>query len=71
MTKISIIMPVKNGKNYMQEAINAIKKQNVELELIVVNDGSTDETEQIAQENDFIVLNHEQSKGQVLGKNTG
>ena len=71
ITKISIIMPVKNGKNYMQEAINAIKKQNVELELIVVNDGSTDETEQIAKENDCIVLNHEQSKGQVIGKNTG
>jgi len=71
MTKISVIMPVKNGKNYMQEAINSIKKQNVEIELIVINDGSTDETAQIAKENGCTVLTHEKSRGQVVAKNTG
>ncbi len=64
-------MPVKNGKNYMQQAIDSIKKQNQNIELIVINDGSTDETEQIARENNCIVINHPQSKGQVVGKNSG
>jgi len=68
---ISVIMPIKNGENYMQEAIDSIKNQKQEIELIIVNDGSTDNTEQIAKDNGCIILNHQQSRGQVVAKNTG
>ena len=71
MVKVSVIMPVRNGENYMQQSIDSIKKQDVSLELIIVNDGSTDKTEQIARDNNCIVVNHEKSKGQVVAKNTG
>ena len=71
MTKVSIIMPVKNGSNYMQEAIDSIKNQGVDFELIVVNDGSEDNTEQIARENNCIVINHETTQGAVTAKNSG
>ncbi len=64
-------MPVKNGEKYLKEAIEGIQKQNMNVEIIVVNDGSTDRTEQIAKDTGCIVINHEQSRGQVFAKNTG
>ena len=48
---VSIIIPVFNGSNYMQEAINSALDQTYDnCEVIVVNDGSTDDglTEKIA-----------------------
>ena len=64
-------MPVKNGEKYLKEAIQGIKKQKMNVEIIIVNDGSTDSTEQIAKEMGCIVINHAQSRGQVVAKNTG
>lgn len=48
---VSIIIPVFNGSNYMQEAINSALQQTYDnCEVIVVDDGSTDDglTEKIA-----------------------
>jgi cellulose synthase/poly-beta-1,6-N-acetylglucosamine synthase-like glycosyltransferase len=42
--KVSIIIPVYNGSNYMREAIDsAIAQTYQNTEIIVVNDGSDDE----------------------------
>lgn len=67
---ISVIMPVKNGKNYLREAILSILKQNMNLEIIVVDDGSTDDTVEIAKDLGCKVISHGTSKGQVVAKNT-
>lgn len=46
---VSIVIPVYNGSNYMREAIDsALAQTYTNIEVIVVNDGSTDDTEQIA-----------------------
>ena len=48
---VSIIIPVYNGANYMRQAIDSAIAQTYEnVEIIVVNDGSTDggATEEIA-----------------------
>ncbi len=69
--KISVIMPVKNGSNYMEQAILSIKNQNVDTEIIVIDDGSSDNTYEIAKNLGCTVLQHEKSRGQVVAKNTG
>ena len=45
---VSIVIPVFNGENYVAEAIDSALAQTYKnIEIIVVNDGSTDKTEEI------------------------
>jgi glycosyltransferase involved in cell wall biosynthesis len=41
---VSVIMPVYNVGSFIDQAIASVLAQDVDLELIVVNDGSTDDT---------------------------
>lgn len=46
--KVSVIMPVYNGGIHLEEAIDSILTQSFsDFELIIINDGSTDHSEQI------------------------
>ena len=50
--KVSIVIPVYNGANYMREAIDSALNQTYKnIEVIVINDGSIDngETDRIAR----------------------
>jgi len=45
---ISVVMPVYNGEKYLNEAIDSILHQTyTDFEFIILNDGSTDKTEEI------------------------
>lgn len=68
---ISVIIPVKNGKNYLKEAIEGIKNQKMNVEIIVVDDCSTDNTVEIAESYGCKIICHKTSRGQVIGKNSG
>ena len=47
---ISVIMPVYNGEKYIREAIDSILQQTYPfMELILINDASTDQTDTIIQ----------------------
>lgn len=48
---ISVVMPVRNGEYFLEEILNKILKMvQVDDEIIVINDGSTDATGKILQE---------------------
>jgi len=47
---VSVIIPCRNGENYLAEAIESVKKQNITTEIIVVDDCSTDGTAKLAKE---------------------
>lgn len=50
MTKVSIIVPVYNVENYVEKCLQTLVNQTLEgIEIIVVNDGSTDKSKEIIQ----------------------
>jgi glycosyltransferase involved in cell wall biosynthesis len=50
MSRVSVIIPVRNGEQFIAQAINSILSQTlIDLELLVVNDASTDSTAEIIQ----------------------
>ena len=55
---VSVIIPVKNGSNYIREALDSIVSQGMDIEIIVVDDASTDDTARIAGEYGCKVLSH-------------
>ena len=60
--KVSIIIPVYNGEKYVKSAIQSALKQTYKnIEIIVVNDGSTDNTDKVVQQfkNKIIYLKKE------------
>ena len=69
--RVSVIIPVKNGSNYLREAIESLNRQDVPMEIIVVDDGSNDDTAAIASSYGCVVISHPVCKGQVAAKNTG
>lgn len=49
VTGISVVVPVRNGESFLGEALDSIAAQDVDgLETIVIDDGSTDRTSEIA-----------------------
>ena len=72
--KVSVIMPVLNGEKYIGEAIESVLTQKYgPVELIVINDGSTDGTSSLlARFQDRIrVVEHERNMGIVRSMNDG
>ena len=48
MPKVSVILPVYNAEKYLQQAVDSVLSQTFkDFEFIIVNDGSTDTSEQI------------------------
>lgn len=70
---VSIIVPVYNGERYVRATLDSLFRQNYpNLELIVVNDGSTDHTQKILQEfGDTIHILSQENKGPAAARNAG
>ena len=51
MDKISVIVPVYNVEKYVKKCLDSISNQTYEnIEIIIVNDGATDNSENICKE---------------------
>lgn len=73
---ISIIVPIYNIEAYLEECIKSIIKQTYkELEIILVDDGSTDGSSEIcdkfASQDKRIKVIHKQNEGLVLARKNG
>ena len=74
MVKVSIILPIYNVAPYLEEALDSILNQTLkEIEIIAVNDGSTDNSEEIIknyqQKDSRIIYFSQENKGQSVARN--
>jgi len=69
--KISVVLPAKNEADAIGEAIKAIKALGCIDQILVVNDGSGDQTQQIAADAGAEIVNHAYSKGNGAAIKTG
>ena len=68
---ISIVLPAKNESTAIGQTIECIKQLSIAHEIIVVNDGSTDQTKQVAETAGAKVVTHPYSKGNGAAIKTG
>lgn len=76
MPKVSIIIPTYNVENYLRECMESVVRQTLhDIEIICINDGSTDGSLNILQEyaakDSRIVLVDKQNEGYGVGMNIG
>ena len=77
MTTISVIVPIYNAEKYLAKCIESlIQQSHTALQIILVNDGSTDQSltiaEQYAQQDARIQLySHPTNQGQSAARNLG
>ena len=74
MVKVSVIMPVYNAEEYLEEAINGILNQSLDdLELICVDDGSVDNSlnmlNDFADKDSRIKVYHQETRGGGAARN--
>ncbi|WP_313114934.1 glycosyltransferase family 2 protein [Aequorivita sediminis] len=73
---VSIIVPVYNTETYLRDCLNSIINQSYSnIEIILINDGSTDASGKICDEyavrDDRVVVFHQQNSGPSVARNLG
>lgn len=76
MCKVSIIIPVYNGEKYLTTAVESIRNQTLEdLEIILINDGSTDKSGEIcdyySEIDKRVIVVHQSNQGVSAARNKG
>ena len=74
--KVSVVMPVYNAEKYLAKAIESMLSQTLkEIELILVNDGSKDNSLKICEEyknkDNRVTLIDKKNEGACIARNTG
>jgi len=72
--RFSVVIPLYNKQDYIQRAVNSVLAQSFEdFEILVVNDGSTDQSERLVREmtDPRIKLITQPNKGLAGARNTG
>jgi len=74
--EISVIMPVYNSEEYLNESINSVLNQSfLDFELILIDDGSNDNSPEIcniyAEKDHRVIAVHQKNKGISSARNKG
>lgn len=69
--KVSIVIPAKDEQIGLASLIPQLRERHPDAEIIVVNDGSIDETEQVALDAGAQVISHPYSKGNGAAVKSG
>ncbi|HEX7808304.1 MAG TPA: glycosyltransferase family A protein, partial [Thermoanaerobaculia bacterium] len=70
MSVVSVIIPTYNGAATIADAVLSVRAQSVPVEIIVVDDGSTDDTPRILRDLGVVAIRQENA-GPAAARNTG
>lgn len=68
---LSIVIPAKNEAAAIGEVVRVVKSEFPDAEIIIVDDGSTDDTARVAQETGASVIRHPESLGNGAAVKSG
>jgi glycosyltransferase involved in cell wall biosynthesis len=69
---ISVIIPVYNGDRFLKQAIESVYSQTYfNVEIILIDDGSTDRTREIATSFPSVIYEYQENKGVASARNKG
>src|SRR4030066_2458897 len=69
---ISVIMPVYNGASYLPYALKSVDVQEYDnVEIIIIDDGSTDETAEISRSHPRVRYHYQDNRGIAEAMNKG
>ena len=76
MPEVSVVIPVYNSEKYVEKCIQSVMAQTLpDLEIIIINDGSTDESgrilRELTQKDSRIVLLEQANQGVAAARNQG
>ena len=73
LEKVSIVVPVYNGEKYIDKCIQSLLKQTYKnIEIVVVNDGSTDSTQKVLDKyKERLILINQDNHGHSYSRNVG
>ena len=77
MKKVSVIVPVYNAEKYLEKCLNSLVEQTLEeIEIIIINDGSTDSSQKIIEKyaekyGQKIITRTKKNEGQAIARNLG
>lgn len=74
--KTSVIIPVYNTESYITQAVHSVTQQTLrDIEIVIINDGSTDKTpiilRELAEEDSRIKILTQENQGQAAARNKG
>jgi glycosyltransferase involved in cell wall biosynthesis len=69
---VSVIIPTYNGAKYIRETLDSVLAQTYRpLEILVVDDGSSDSTRDVAASYPGVILLHQERRGHPAARNRG
>ncbi len=71
MEQVSVIVPAYNEEETLGRVLKGLEKLDLELRVVVVDDGSKDKTAEVAEELGFDVIRHKKNRGKGAAIRTG
>ncbi|MBQ0146526.1 MAG: glycosyltransferase family 2 protein [Lachnospiraceae bacterium] len=71
MNKILLIIPAFNEEANIERVVDELIKNHSNLDYVIINDGSTDNTSRICHEKGYNIIDHPENKGLAAAFHTG
>jgi glycosyltransferase involved in cell wall biosynthesis len=68
---LSVIMPVFNGEKFLAEAVASVQRSSGPFEIIIVDDGSTDQTAAVVKGCNDLIYIRQETAGPAAARNRG